>query len=142
MKLVYETNVTSSGGRTGWVKSDDNSLDLELSRPAALGGKEGYTNPEQLFAAAYAACFNSALSHVAKKIKIQFTESNVTASVGLFDCEEEGFKLTVKLNVNIPELSDEIVERLMHEAHKICPYSNATRNNIDVKLNLICNNKQ
>ncbi|HWU80359.1 MAG TPA: organic hydroperoxide resistance protein, partial [Caulobacter sp.] len=108
-------------------------LDVQLSMPKALGGKETGTNPEQLFAAGYAACFQSAMAHVARTQKIALTGSTVTGQVGLAT-QEVGFKLEVALEVETQGLSQADAEALVATAHQVCPYSNATRGNLDVAI--------
>ena len=138
MKTMYKATVTSHGGREGHVKSDDGILNMELSMPKGLGGKgEKKTNPEQLFAAAYAGCYGSALELVAKKHKIELGNFNVTAIVGIGKNEEDELQLKVTLDSYIPGVDLETGEKLVNEAHEICPYSNATRDNVDVTLNLL-----
>ena len=135
MSTLYQTRATAVGGRDGHVRSDDGLLDVTLSMPKALGGKETGTNPEQLFAAGYAACFQSALGFVARQQKIGLTGSTVTGIVGLAPIEA-GFKLEVALEIETQGLSQAEAEALVATAHKVCPYSNATRGNIDVALSV------
>lgn len=131
MSTLYEARATVVGGREGHVRSDDGLLDLQLSMPKALGGKETGSNPEQLFAAGYAACFQSAMGLVARQQKLPLTGSQVTGVVGLVP-QDVGFKLEVTLEVEIEGLTQADAEALVATAHKVCPYSNATRGNIDV----------
>ncbi|WP_297509265.1 organic hydroperoxide resistance protein [uncultured Caulobacter sp.] len=133
MTTLYTTRATVVGGRDGHVRSDDGLLDVQLSMPKALGGKETGTNPEQLFAAGYAACFQSAMAHVARTQKIALTGSTVTGQVGLAT-QEVGFKLEVALEVETQGLSQADAEALVATAHQVCPYSNATRGNVDVAI--------
>lgn len=138
MKTLYTGVATTTGGREGSVKSDDGILDLDLSVPKSMGGKgEDKTNPEQLFAAGYSACYGSALQVVAKKHKIDLGDFSVTASVELSQTEEGDLELSVILDSYIPGVDVETGEKLVNEAHEICPYSRATRDNIDVTLNLM-----
>jgi Ohr subfamily peroxiredoxin len=137
MKALYEAQVTSTGGRNGHVKSSDGILDLNVTMPKELGGAGGATNPEQLFAAGYAACFENALLHVARQKKIAVKDTRVTAHVGLLAREEGGFKLTAQLDVSLPGLEKGAALALIEAGHQVCPYSNATRGNVDVKLNLV-----
>jgi osmotically inducible protein OsmC len=135
MKTLYTTSATATGGRNGNVKSTNGIVDFEVRTPKALGGKnDDYLNPEMLFAAGYSACFGSALSVVIGKAKIETGEVAVTAKVSIGQIENGGYGLAVELEVNIPEVSLEIAQDLTEKAHQVCPYSNATRNNIDVKL--------
>ena len=137
MKPVYQTSVTASGGRNGKIRSQDGVLDFEVRMPKELKGKGGpYTNPEQLFAAGYAACFDSALNMVAllDRKKIQ---SEITASVGLKVAGLSGFELVVTLDAKIDGVDRETALKLLEKAHKTCPYSKAIQNNVDVKINLV-----
>jgi Ohr subfamily peroxiredoxin len=140
MKILYEAIATSSGGRTGQAKSSDGRLAVALDTVKELGGAGGPgTNPEQLFAAGYSACYHSALKFVAgqKKVK-EPAESAVTAHVGIGPNEKGvGFALDVTLEVSLPGLDRAEAQALVEEAHRVCPYSNATRGNIDVKLVLV-----
>ena len=138
MKTLYTATATAEGGREGHVSTDDGILDFDLSVPKSMGGKgEHKTNPEQLFAAGYAACYGSALQAIARKHKIKLGEFNVTASVELGKTEEGDSQLAVILDSYIPGVDIETGEMLVNEAHEICPYSRATRDNIDVTLNLL-----
>lgn len=135
MKQVYEAIVTSQGGRAGHVKSNDGILDLDVSLPKSLGGNEKLTNPEQLFAAGYAACFESALTYVAGQRKVSAEGSKVEAHVGL-SMGDNGFGLNVRLVVSLPKLERSIAQSVIDDAHKTCPYSKATKGNIEVKIEL------
>ena len=138
MKTLYTGVATTTGGREGSVRSDDGVLDLDLSVPKSMGGKgEDKTNPEQLFAAGYSACYGSALQVVAKKHKVDLGDFSVTATVELGTTEEDELQLSVILDSYIPGVDVETGEKLVNEAHEICPYSRATRDNIDVTLNLM-----
>lgn len=140
MKTLYTTKVTATGGRNGKVKSENGVLDLEVKMPKALGGaNDEFTNPEMLFAAGYAACFDSALNRVISLSKTKTGETTVTAEVSIGQLDNGGFGLAVQLDVNIPEVSQEEAQSLTEKAHEICPYSNATRNNIEVKLSVTNN---
>ena len=142
MKAVYETRATAIGGREGCAASCDGRLKLRLDPPPALGGagREG-TNPEQLFAAGYAACFLSAIKRVAAGEKIRIApDSNVTATVGVGPGPgdtEGGLTLSVALAADLPGLDRETGERLVAAAHRVCAFSNATRGNVDVRLSVI-----
>ena len=132
---MYTAAATATGGRNGQIKSDNGVLDLEVRAPKAMGGaNDDYTNPEQLFAAGYAACFDSALNHTTRLEKIQTGVTSVTAKVSIGSLEGGAFGLAVELAVNIPGVSIEEAQRLTERAHQVCPYSNATRNNIVVEL--------
>ncbi|NLP56911.1 organic hydroperoxide resistance protein [Lutibacter sp. B1] len=138
MKIMYEAVATAKGGRNGQVKSSDGVLNIEVRTPKGLGGPGGaYTNPEQLFAAGYSACFDSALNHVAKLKRIPVKDTQVTATVGIGQLVSGGFGLEVKLEVKIPDLEKELSEELLQAAHMACPYSNATRGNVKVELCLV-----
>jgi osmotically inducible protein OsmC len=140
MKTLYTTNVTAKGGRNGQVKSENGVLDLEVRMPKGLGGSnDDYTNPEMLFAAGYAACFDSALNLIISKSKIETGETSVAAKVSIGQNEDGGFGLAAELDVNIPGVSLEEAQELTEKAHQICPYSNATRNNMEVKLSVTNN---
>ncbi|EJL69832.1 organic hydroperoxide resistance protein [Chryseobacterium populi] len=137
MKTLYTTSVTAKGGRNGQVKSENGVLDIEVRMPKALGGaNDDFANPEMLFAAGYSACFDSALNRVISLTKIQTGETSVTAQVSIGQIGNGGFGLAVELDVNIPGVSIEEAQSLTDQAHQICPYSNATRNNIEVKLSV------
>lgn len=133
-KIVYRTKVVSTGGRRGGRStSEDGILDVEFDAPKEIGGPGGKTNPEQLFAAGYAACFTSALGAVAKKQDIDASAAKVTAEVG-FGPEGESFGITVDLTVEVPGLDTAKVQELADVAHQVCPYSKATRGNIPVTV--------
>ncbi len=134
MASIYSTTVTSTGGRDGIVRSADGTLDLALAMPKELGGPGAKPNPEMLFAAGYAACFHSALKLVAGKQKLSILNSTVTATVGIGPTDDGGFTLEVDLAVSLPSLDDAKAQELVRAAHAVCPYSNATRNNIPVRL--------
>lgn len=135
INALYTASATATGGRNGKVVSSDNVLDLEVKTPKELGGAGGaYTNPEQLFAAGYAACFDSALTLVIRGAKVKTGTTTVTAHVGIGKNESEGFGLIVTLEVNIPEVDQTTAEELVAKAHQVCPYSNATRGNVEVTL--------
>jgi Ohr subfamily peroxiredoxin len=136
MSTAYSTKVTAVGGRSGTVRSDDGILDLKLALPAALGGKGGATNPEQLFAAGYAACFGNAVIHATrnKEARIGDNEVEVLATVGMSPNGSGGFGLSVALDVTIAGIDQATAEAIVAAAHKICPYSNAVRGNVDVIL--------
>lgn len=140
MKVMYTAAATADSGRNGRVKSDNGVLDLEIRMPKALGGiNDDYTNPEQLFAAGYAACFDSALNLIIKQEKVQTGATSVTAQISIGQMENEGFGLAAELHVNIPQVSIEQAQELAAKAHKICPYSNATRGNVEVQLHVTNN---
>lgn len=133
-KNIYTAQATAHGGRAGRIESSDGHLNMDLSVPSEMGGDGGAgTNPEQLFAAGYAACFQGALGVVGRRNKVDTSASEVTAQVGL---QKNGlsFALDVELHVKIPGVDREMAEKLVHEAHQTCPYSVATRGNVDVRL--------
>ena len=135
MEALYTAKATAEGGRLGKVTSSDGTLDLALSMPKSLGGqgKENATNPEQLFAAGYAACFDSALNLVARQARKRI-ESKVTAEVSIGKDTDGGYKLAAVLNVAIAGVSIEEAEELVEKAHGVCPYSKATKGNMEVEL--------
>ena len=135
MKVLYTAIATAEGGRNGSARSLDGNLDVRIVPPKELGGPGDGTNPEQLFAAGYAACFQSAMHLVAMSLGHDLTVSSVTAEVDLGMAPEgKGFQLAVRLIVSVPELDEAATNELLEATHKVCPYSNATRGNIDVQL--------
>ncbi len=135
MKAIYTAEALATGdGRDGHARTSDGKVDLDLSIPKEMGGNGVGTNPEQLFAAGYAACFHSALRMVAGQEKADVTDSTVGARVSIGSLDSGGFGLAVELEVTIPNLDHETVQQLADKAHQVCPYSNATRGNIDVNL--------
>jgi len=138
MNVLYTATAHATGdGRNGHATTDDGRLDLDLRIPAEMGGPGGATNPEQLFAVGYAACFHSALKVVAQRTGLDVSGSEVSASVGIGVLPGGGFGLTVELDVHVPNLDRPVAETLVAEAHNVCPYSNATRGNIDVVLTVV-----
>ncbi len=134
MKVIYTAAATTTHGRDGRAVSSDGRLDLKLARPAEMGGNGQGTNPEQLFAAGYSACFASALDLVGRRAHVDVSDATVTAEVGIGK-QGEGFGLAVTLRVELPDPVDEETGRkLVEQAHQVCPYSNATRGNIEVEL--------
>lgn len=138
MAHLYQTRVTAVGGRNGTVRSEDGLLELSLAMPKELGGKGGATNPEQLFAAGYAACFENAVIHVTRKEadKVRDNDIEVVSEVGVVENGRGGFALTVTLNVAITGVDQEKADEIVQAAHAVCPYSNAVKGNIDVQLNV------
>jgi len=137
-KVLYRAKATATGGRDGRAKSSDGVLDIKLTTPKELGGAgdEG-TNPEQLFAAGYSACFIGAMKFVASQQKLQLpADTQVTGQVGIGPIPS-GFGIEVELNISIPGMPRADAEALVQKAHIVCPYSNATRNNIDVTLTVV-----
>ena len=139
MDVLYTATATATGGRQGRVQSTDGVLDLALALPKELGGAGGAaTNPEQLFAAGYAACFENALLRVARERKAPIRESSVTARVGIGREESGYFRLTVALDVSVPGRDRAEVEEIVRIAHEeVCPYSRATRGNIEVEAKVV-----
>jgi lipoyl-dependent peroxiredoxin len=135
-KVLYTAEAKVRGGRAqGHGETSDGALAVDLRVPAELGGEGGGTNPEQLFAVGFASCFESALSLVARRKKLDADDAEVDSKVMLLPTEERGFKLAVQLDVSMPSIEDsEAAVELVRTAHKVCPYSNATRGNIDVRL--------
>ncbi|SMF99440.1 organic hydroperoxide resistance protein [Burkholderia singularis] len=139
MHILYQTSATSTGGRDGHATTPDQKLDVKLAAPRELGGTgaEG-TNPEQLFAAGYSACFLSAMKYVAGQNKQAVpADTTVTAQVGIGPNEQGGFALDVELRVSLPGFDTSAAQALVDRAHQVCPYSNATRNNIAVRLVIV-----
>lgn len=138
MKTLYEAKASASGGRNGRVKTSDGTLDLQLSIPKGLGGPgNALANPEQLFAAGYAACFDSALAFVAGQQGIKLSGTRIDATVGIGPREGGGFGLTVRLEAAIPDLPREQAQKLLEGADAVCPYSNAVRGNVGVTVALV-----
>ncbi|SNY49656.1 peroxiredoxin, Ohr subfamily [Arsukibacterium tuosuense] len=136
MDILYKAVVTSTGGRDGEAKSDDGLLAVKLSAPKQLGGSGGATNPEQLFAAGYSACFIGALKAVAAKSKTSLPDNlSLTAEVGIGKIEG-GFGLDIDLHISLPGMDKAAADTLVEQAHQVCPYSNATRGNVDVRLHV------
>ena len=135
-KVLYTAEATTdAGGREGHVRSSDGVVEFDLARPKEFKGKGGEgTNPEQLFAAGYSACFMSALGRMARQARESIDGATVTARVGIGPIEEDRFGLDVDLHVSMPDVERETAEELVAQAHEVCPYSNATRSNIDVRL--------
>jgi lipoyl-dependent peroxiredoxin len=138
VNVLYTAEAVATGaGRAGEVRSSDGVIDEVLAVPKEMGGPGGdATNPEQLFAAGYAACFNSALALVARKAKVELSTSTVTAQVGIGP-NGIGFGLAVTLIVDLPGVERQVAEDLTAKAHQVCPYSNATRGNVEVDLRIL-----
>ncbi|MGQ4615310.1 Ohr family peroxiredoxin [Nocardia sp. R7R-8] len=135
MPILYTAEALASGdGRNGRASTTDGKLDLNLSIPKEMGGDGEGTNPEQLFAAGYAACFHSALRLVGKQVGANVDDSAVGAKVGIGPNDAGGFGLAVTLEISLPHLSRQDAQALADKAHQVCPYSNATRGNIDVQV--------
>ena len=135
MKTLYQTRATATGGRNGHIVSQDGVLDMHLAIPKEMGGPGGaLSNPEQLFAAGYAACFDSALAFVAAQKKLTPGSTQVDATVGIGPNGTGGFSLAVRLEVTIPGLDREAAQALLEATDLVCPYSNALRGNVEVEL--------
>ena len=135
-KILYTAEATVTGGRKeGHGRTSDGNLEVDIKIPKELGGDGTGTNPEQLFAVGYASCFESALSLVGRRMKVEADDASIASKVHLQPTEDRGFKLSAELHVTLPSISeDEQAVELVRVAHKVCPYSNATRGNIDVTL--------
>lgn len=139
MKTLFETTMTNTGGRDGAVYSPDNIFYMDVAKPQALGGSATTaTNPEQLFAAGYSACFNSALELVLEAGKVEIEKSEVTATVALIgDKADGGVKLAVKLVVDITGIDETLKKEYVEKAHKTCPYSKAIEGSVDVEISIL-----
>ncbi len=137
MKTLYTAHATAMGGRAGHVETSDGALKLDLAVPAAMGGggTRGGTNPEELFASGYAACFGGALEFLARQQKIETGEVRINAAVGIGPDGSGAFGLAVTLDVTVPALDQADAEALVHAADQVCPYSNGIRGNVEVTLN-------
>lgn len=139
VNVIYKTQATATGGRDGSVRSDDGSVDQKLVVPKEMGGPGGVgANPEKLFAAGYAACFLGAMKAVSGQVGVKLpADAQVTAEVGFGPRSEGGYGITADLNVSLPGVDREQGQKLIEAAHAVCPYSNATRGNVDVGLKLV-----
>jgi Ohr subfamily peroxiredoxin len=139
VNVLYKTRATSTGGRDGQSRVEDGKLSFTLATPKELGGAGGEgTNPEQLFAAGYSACFIGAMKVAGQQLKIRVpAETSVTANVGIGPRSEGGFGITAELEISLPGLDRADAEKVVETAHQICPYSNATRGNVDVVLTIV-----
>ena len=135
-KVVYTAEATVTGGRAeGHGVTSDDALDVQLRLPTEMGGAGGGTNPEQLFAVGYAACFEGALGAVGRRERVELGDMSIDSKVSLITTEERGYNVAVQLHVTLPEVQDaEQAVRLVAAAHEVCPYSNATRGNVEVTL--------
>ncbi|MDO9291661.1 MAG: organic hydroperoxide resistance protein [Hydrogenophaga sp.] len=135
--MIYPARAHTTGGREGASRTDDGLLDIKLTPPKAMGGAGTATNPEQLFAAGYSACFMGALKHVASMKKIAVpADASIDAEVDIGPIPA-GFGIAARLSVSLPGLDRAVAEDLVNTAHQVCPYSNATRGNIDVTLTVV-----
>lgn len=135
--VLYTAVATAENGRDGRVASDDGKLDVVVNPPKEMGGNGAGTNPEQLFAAGYSACFQGALGVVARQEKADISGSRVTAKVGIGKNPAGGFGLTVEISASIPNVDAATAQALVEKAHQVCPYSNATRGNIEVSVSSV-----
>ena len=138
MNVLYSTRVTATGGRHGQIRSEDGLLNMGLALPRELGGKGDATNPETLFAGGYAACFENAFLRVSREAGLRFADEDVgvLAEIGLSRNESGGFVLSAALAVTVVGIDQKKAEELVQSAHKICPYSNAIRGNVDVAISV------
>ncbi len=136
MEKLYTATVTATGGRDGHIKSNDGILEMELRKPKELDGQGGATNPEQLFAAAWGACYLGALGSVAEREGIDTADANVNVHVS-FNKDGNAFALSAEIDVHIPGISHDETQQLADKAHKTCPYSKATRGNIEVRVTAV-----
>lgn len=136
--VIYKTNATATGGRDGRARTEDGSVDVNLVVPKEMGGPGGDgANPEKLFAAGYSACFLGAMKAVSGKVGVKVpADASVTAEVGFGPRSEGGYGITADLTINLPGVDKAEAQKLAEAAHEVCPYSNATRNNVDVGLNI------
>jgi lipoyl-dependent peroxiredoxin len=136
-KPLYTAEATVRGGRDGHGRSSDGVLDLDIRPPTEMGGQGHGTNPEQLFALGYAACFQSAMGVVGRRMKVDTSESEVTGRVTIGTIEGNAFGIAVELDVSLPGVDPATAHEVVEGAHRVCPYSNATRDNIEVTLKLV-----
>lgn len=139
VNAIYKTSATATGGRDGSARSDDGSVDVKLVIPKEMGGPGGPgANPEKLFAAGYSACFLGAMKAVSGTVGVKVpTDATVKAEIGFGPRSEGGYGITADLTISLPGIDRDIAERLVHAAHEVCPYSNATRGNVDVGLSVV-----
>jgi lipoyl-dependent peroxiredoxin len=134
-KVLYTAEAEVTGGRAnGHGRTSDGTLEIDLRLPSEMGGEGGATNPEQLFAIGYAACFEGALGVVAARRKAESGDVAIDSKVALITTEERGYNVAVELHVTLPSVQDSLAVELVRDAHAVCPYSNATRGNVDVTL--------
>ncbi|MET8872059.1 organic hydroperoxide resistance protein [Nocardia sp. NPDC004604] len=134
MKVLYRAQAHVAGGRNGHASTSDGQLDLDLRQPKELGGDGAGANPEQLFAIGYAACFGTTLALIGQRSKLQADDAEIDSSVSLIPIDGGRFQLGVELQISLPSVSGDQAVELVTAAHQVCPYSNATRDNIDVTL--------
>ena len=136
-KPLYTAEATTKGGRDGHGRSSDGFLDLDIRPPKEMGGEGGGTNPEQLFALGYSACYQSAMAVVGRRMGVDTSDSEVTGRVTIGTIGHGGFGLAVELDVHIPGVDEATAQKVADAAHEVCPYSNATRGNIEVTLKIV-----
>lgn len=139
-KVIYTAHAVATGGREGTAKTDDGKLSLKLDTPIEMGGKGDGTNPEQMFAVGYAACFIGAFKYAAKTQKVSLPATTAISAAVAFGTRPggaKGFNIEVTMAITIPGMDRDKSEALVHEAHQVCPYSNATRGNVDVTLTVV-----
>jgi osmotically inducible protein OsmC len=136
-KRLYTAQASVEGGRDGHGRSSDGVLDLDIRPPVELGGSGAGTNPEQLFALGYGACFQSAMGVVGRRLGVDTSTSQITAQVTLGTIDGGNFGIAVELDVSLPGVDDETAQKVVEAAHEVCPYSNATRGNIEVLLRVV-----
>ena len=135
MKVLYTAEATVTGGRdAGHGRTSDGTLDVQLRAPTELGGEGGGTNPEQLFAVGYAACFEGAIKTIGRRQKVEVDDVSIDSRVSLGPGDDKSFTVAVELDVTLPQVDEEQAAEIVAAAHQVCPYSNATRGNIDVAL--------
>jgi len=134
LKILYKTSAISTGGRDGTVIVENSPLEFKMALPAELGGSKEGVNPEQLFAAGYSACFGSAMQHVYREKKLSIPVPTIHLSVGIGKNDAGGFSLAVEILAVFKDIDQVMADELVKEAHQVCPYSNATRGNIDVTI--------
>jgi len=134
MENLYTAVVTAKGGRDGHIKSSDGIIDLELKKPKALGGEDGYANPELLFAGAWGSCYLGALGSVGKRDNVNVSEATAEVHIGFNKEGETSYALSAEVRVHVPGITLEQTQKLADAAHRGCPYSKATRGNIEVKI--------
>jgi Ohr subfamily peroxiredoxin len=138
VNILYSTTATATGdGRNGHTATEDGMVDVDVRIPTEMGGPGGATNPEQLFAAGYAACFHSAMKLVARSMNVDTEGSEVSVTVGLGMLDDGAFNLALEIDVYVPNGSRDQAQALVERAHEVCPYSNATRGNVEVKLGVV-----
>ncbi|MDL2231690.1 organic hydroperoxide resistance protein [Porphyromonadaceae bacterium OttesenSCG-928-L07] len=134
MEVMYTAKATTIGGREGHVKSESGFVDMDLKMPKEMGGPGGATNPEELFAAGYSACFNGALNLAARMKRIRTGEVSVSIAVSLGKNSDGALQLAARIDANVPGVTPEVAKELVEQAHTICPYSRSIKGNVEVEL--------